>query len=308
MSRNFLVRPAAAAALLCLAAVGSPAFAYSGLVVIGDSLSDDGNLYELTGNTFPPPPYYQGRFSNGPVAVERLADGLGLSGATFLNLAIAGAKTGLDGNGGAGTGMRSQLAGYQAMLGGGSADAGALYVVWGGANDLRGGVSIDTAVGNLKSIVSTLYGLGAREFLLPNLPDLGLTPEARVNGQVAVEMATAASEVFNTKLAIAYADLAQTWSDEHFHYFNAMEAQRGITNGSPGNGFTNVSQSCISLGAGCTPSTFLYWDNIHPTAAAHQVLGNQMLAAVPEPATVLTMALGVLALLGHAARRQRRGG
>ena len=38
------------------------------LYVVGDSLSDQGNAYLLTGLTFPPPPYAQ-RASNGPVAV-----------------------------------------------------------------------------------------------------------------------------------------------------------------------------------------------------------------------------------------------
>ncbi|MDT7834606.1 SGNH/GDSL hydrolase family protein [Aquabacterium sp. OR-4] len=306
MPHRFQARSVAAAVLLCLAAATPSVHAFSGLVVVGDSLSDDGNLYALTGGTFPPPPYYQGRFADGPVAVEHLAAGLGTTGAAFTNLAIAGARTGADGNGGAGTGMLSQLAGFQASLGGGAADSGALYFVWGGANDLRGGVSIDTAVANLKSIVSSLHDLGAREFLLPNLPDLGLTPEGRASGAVGAAMATDASELFNSKLATAYAELALSWSDETFYFFDAMSAQRAITDGSPLNGFTNVTQSCISLGAGCTPASFLYWDGIHPTTAAHQILGAQMLAAVPEPATVLTMALGVLALLGHAARRRRQ--
>lgn len=40
------------------------------VVVFGDSLSDNGNLFAQTGQ--PPAPYFQGRFSNGPVWVEQL--------------------------------------------------------------------------------------------------------------------------------------------------------------------------------------------------------------------------------------------
>ena len=64
-----------------LAAVLAPALAFGGpitsLIVVGDSLSDDGNAFILTGGTFPPPPYDQNA-SNGPVAVDYLASQLGV--------------------------------------------------------------------------------------------------------------------------------------------------------------------------------------------------------------------------------------
>ena len=41
------------------------------VVVFGDSLSDNGNLYEYMQREMPlSPPYYKGRFSNGPVWIE----------------------------------------------------------------------------------------------------------------------------------------------------------------------------------------------------------------------------------------------
>jgi phospholipase/lecithinase/hemolysin len=47
------------------------ASAYSNLSVYGDSLSDLGNIYTAGSQTIPrSPPYYMGRFSNGPLAVE----------------------------------------------------------------------------------------------------------------------------------------------------------------------------------------------------------------------------------------------
>ena len=66
-----------AVAVLALAACGfagqASAQSYDRLVVFGDSLSDNGNLYLASGGTQPPsPPYYQGRFSSGPVFTELL--------------------------------------------------------------------------------------------------------------------------------------------------------------------------------------------------------------------------------------------
>jgi phospholipase/lecithinase/hemolysin len=56
------------------------------LVVFGDSLSDNGNLFNLIGS--PPPPYWEGRSSNGPTYAEQLA---ALLGANLDDLAFAGA-------------------------------------------------------------------------------------------------------------------------------------------------------------------------------------------------------------------------
>ena len=63
-----------------LAAVLAPALALAApitsLVVVGDSLSDDGNGFILTGGTFPPPPYDQGG-SMVPWRSNTLASALG---------------------------------------------------------------------------------------------------------------------------------------------------------------------------------------------------------------------------------------
>ena len=44
--------------------------------------------------------------------------------------------------------------------------------------------------------------------------------------------------------------------------------------------------------------------SIHPTAAGHAILGNAMLAAVPEPETYALMAAGLL-ILAFRVRRKR---
>lgn len=85
--------------------------AYVSLYAFGDSLSDSGNMYNaiwsMSGGTVevPPPPYHQGRASNGPVAVEYLATNLGLTAKPLIgsdgnidlagsNFAVLGSATG----------------------------------------------------------------------------------------------------------------------------------------------------------------------------------------------------------------------
>ena len=68
------------------------------IIVFGDSLSDTGNVFISSGGP-PSPPYFDGRFSNGPVTVERVADRLGLPAPSpsligGTNFARGGAETG----------------------------------------------------------------------------------------------------------------------------------------------------------------------------------------------------------------------
>ena len=56
--------------LLPLAATAAP---ISAVFAFGDSLSDGGNAYVISGGDYPPSPPYAQRFSNGPTAVERMA-------------------------------------------------------------------------------------------------------------------------------------------------------------------------------------------------------------------------------------------
>ncbi|MFN7741638.1 MAG: SGNH/GDSL hydrolase family protein [Cyanobacteriota bacterium] len=84
----------------------------SNLFSFGDSLSDSGNNKSLSqsamGVTFPPAPYYDGRFSNGPVAVEYLWQKFNPGSTAFknslspgnqgTNYAIGGSSSGLQNN------------------------------------------------------------------------------------------------------------------------------------------------------------------------------------------------------------------
>lgn len=123
--------------LLGVAAVAN-ADPFSAIVVYGDSLSDNGNLFAASGQ--PPAPYFQGRRSNGPVAVEQFATMLGVP---LVDFAWNGATTGIGNSGDLGTttttgafslpGMQVELAGSLPLIGPFLNDG--LFVVWGGAND-----------------------------------------------------------------------------------------------------------------------------------------------------------------------------
>src|SRR5262249_50511423 len=108
---------------LVLASAASPLRAgpYTQLLIFGDSLVDTGNVFVASRGTFPAsPPYFNGRFSNGPVWVEALAPALGLPAPVpsllgGTNNAWGGAETGLSGLSTRGTpNIGTQITGYLA--------------------------------------------------------------------------------------------------------------------------------------------------------------------------------------------------
>lgn len=121
--------------------VNVAAYAYSDILAFGDSLSDNGQYYTVsvygqTGNINPADVYGFRRFSNGPVWVEYLANDLGISLVSLLDMAYGGATTSFD-NPAAGlayTGLQWQVGVYGATYH--TISANTLVTVWAGGNDM----------------------------------------------------------------------------------------------------------------------------------------------------------------------------
>jgi phospholipase/lecithinase/hemolysin len=186
-----------ASVLLAAEISAAHATAFSRIIVFGDSLSDTGNFFALTGGVRPPPPYFEGRFCNGPIWVEYLADDLGMFFNKEDNYSVGGALTGIDNFNDGFLGL--QYPGVQDEVttflqkNFGHADPDALYVVWAGANDffavLTGGgdpaALIANGVANTAQAIQRLAMAGAQHIAVPNIPDIGVTPEAQSSGAAA---------------------------------------------------------------------------------------------------------------------------
>jgi outer membrane lipase/esterase len=293
----------------------------SNVIVFGDSLSDVGNVFLLSGGTIPPdPPYFQGRFSNGPVWVEGLASYLGKTEAPSLlggtDFAFGGARIA---TGGPVPPLAAQLGMYLALTGG-VADPNALYVLWGGGNDLRNAaqqvglglitplqavLTMQAAATDLGGIIATLAADGARQFLVANLPNIGRTPEAEAAGAAAVALTTALSVAFDTALAAVLDALALNplLDIDRLDTFSLIESIVG----NPGAfGFSNVTDACFNGVSVCfDPEQYLFWDSIHPTGHGHRLVASAAANAVPEPATLLLLVAG-LSLLAAGVRARIR--
>ena len=287
----------------------------TGIVAFGDSLSDVGNVYAATGDIYPAsPPYFDGRFSNGPIWLERLASRLGLPqpvgsyhGGTIF--ACGGAETGSGTSSMNAPNMGKQVSDYLAVY---PPSASELYVFWGGANDVFAGlVAGETpdplvSVANLAQLIRTMVTEGGAEHLLvPNMPPLGRTPWGLTLTSQQQQQLDLLSAGFNSALSTQLAQLRSNLDvriDELDIYGTFMEA----VNNPAGYGLSNVTEPALSAPAGADPDEYLFWDEVHPTAAAHALIGNMAadLVLVPEPGSLALLAAGSVGLIALAWRRR----
>lgn len=261
---------------------------YTKIVMFGDSLSDTGTMLALTGGAVPASPNFAGRFSNGPVWVEYLASALDLP---LVNFAAGGALTG-NGNlfetrlGADFPGLLEEIAQFIA-LNPGPTDPNAVYVVWAGANDFRVAaisgqppeMTIKNVIENLVNAIVALKKVGAEHIVVPNLPDLGRTPEGLSGGPAFSQQATALSQAFNQAYAIALDKLGFG-----LIRVDIFAEQHRIAKDPSEYGFTDVTTPCfIPPTTVCAdPGSHLFWDPIHPTTEAHAILAEKVARAINQ--------------------------
>ncbi len=296
--RKFMLTAVSVGVLLASLTSYTSASSFPAIVVYGDSLSDNGNLYKLA--SYPPSPPYDQRFSNGPVAVEQLA---AMWGVPLYDFAVGGATSGVGNYADGGTqttpgiiglpGMQAELAASAPLLTP-PFTSSALFIVWGGANDFLVAGSITTAVSNIDSIITTLLGAGAQHILVPGMPDLGLTPDFYGD-----PLATAYALQFNT-LLLASLPSGATYVDT-FNLLHAINANPGAY------GLTDATDPCFNGVTVCAnPNQYLFWDGFHPTTAADAILANDFAAAAPEPSSIVLIGSGMSGLAVLIRRKYRR--
>jgi phospholipase/lecithinase/hemolysin len=302
---------AAFAACLSGALLGASAAkaGFSAEYVFGDSLSDVGNVYLAKGGIEPASPYVDGQFINGPVWVQDLAARLGLPALTPSlaggnDYAFGGATTGSTyTNSSAVPNLTRQLHA--------SAPSTALYTFSIGANDLfnildglTGGLTPLQAAAAAAQVVasaaSDLAAAGAKDLALFDVPDLGVTPGITALGPAASAAASFLSAYFDQQvlLDLAPVEAAGLTVFDLNTYALIDEAVKDPSEF----GFSNVTAPCwtgaftgsATGGSLCSTlpamqDTYLFWDDVHPTAAGHLLVADAALSAmglpVPEPST-----------------------
>ncbi|WP_294643209.1 autotransporter domain-containing protein [uncultured Aureimonas sp.] len=297
MSRMDRRAALAATAALFLAGTAPPALAQVAGPVIsfGDSLSDNGNLYLLTGRPASPP-YFAGRFSNGPVFTEYLNGGpMQQAGAATLagvrinpelsqNYAFGNARTDrLDGL--LPPGIPAQIDAFE--LQDGRFGANDVVTLYGGANNIIQeintagataalvGAEAVASAGDVAASLARLGRLGAPTVVVLNLPNIGATPafSATLQGSVAGTLATNA---FNTALRAGVTQVAAALPNTDVVLVDVQRLGALVASDPTRFGILNTRDACLSTPAcaaapASVQNTYLYWDGIHPTTGVHRL-------------------------------------
>ncbi len=295
-----------AAVLITSMAAFAHAQNYTSIVVFGDSLSDTGNVTDLTlakyGVPIPSPyaNYTYGRFTDGfdtaPAArnyrgvwIEQLAAMLpthpvvkaSLNGGTDYAYGFATTGSGTSpltlGTGpnapfvnvnNVGLQISTYLATHPKITN------KTLFVVWAGAIDVLYATKpedvVDAAIQQTEN-VQRLIGAGATQFIIPNLPPLGSVPRFTGLPSEAV-VATQGAVLYNTTLAAGIDVL------RFFSFGRVQLRQLDVFNlfrqviASPGS-YALVNVTAMSQGnLAVNPDQYLFWDDLHPTTRGHNIL------------------------------------
>ncbi len=248
------------------------------IYVFGDSLSDNGNLFTVSGGP-PSPPYFDGRFSNGPVWVEYLDDML--PRAELNNFAFGGSFSNTGNIFGPLPGVLEQVADF--VDNGPQLMPRDLCIVWSGANNYifePETTDPPDIVNDVSIAIDALAGAGCQSFLIPNLPNIGETPFGIAAGLQA--FLTMTIEEHNDELADEVdflredLDIEIILLDVNTIFARALAGQLG---------FVNSTVPCL-VGLDPTPACpvddtgqiemvapkTLFMDGVHPTTAGHRLI------------------------------------
>ncbi|MDY7022455.1 MAG: SGNH/GDSL hydrolase family protein [Cyanobacteriota bacterium] len=315
---------------------------FNQIFIFSDSLSDPGNLSAITNGEVPENPLsFEGRFSDGLVWTEYFTSLLGLDPSPVtspvqssdgVNYSFGGVTSGdlnvvnilrpdLDVEF---PSLTQELNAFIAPLlaTNQSANADALYVVWAGSNDaIFGGVTDPSIpVNNVSNAVQSLYDVGARNFLLLNIPNLGDTPFASNLGLE--EPFTQFTIAHNLLLSNAVNTLNQSLTDVNIGLVDVDSVFNRVLQNPSEFGFTNVTDSWSDAVALCQeqgcdqipdPSEYLFWDSVHPTTVTHEIIADvaystvqSQFPKVPEPTSILALSVVGIGFLFHQVSSHRR--
>lgn len=294
--------------LLCLGLGSAIAAPLHKIVAFGDSLSDNGNLYRYMHEQIPlSPPYFEGRFTSGPVWVEHVAAHYFPSNpeAHLVDYAFGG--SGIDPeedeeddiDDGAMLTLKSQIDSYL-LAHHDKADPSNLYTVWMGSNNYLGlpddgDAEMELVLNGIHKELVHLAESGAKHIMVLGLPNLGAIPMAAEFE--AEEELSNLSLTHNKKLEEDVHELEEIYPEVQWFYYDVNALLEEALMHPEQYGFEDVTGTCyeaidytpssqpiLSMASRVKPQmgaesdvcdTFLFFDPVHPAGRSHEHIARE---------------------------------
>jgi len=169
-------------------------------------------------------------------------------------------------------------------------DPAALYIVWGGANDLfddDSAESVTSTAERVAGLVEELARAGAVSILVSNVPPLGLVPNYNDDPETAVPLNAAAADYrdeLNAQLDAAVSTLAGEGITVTLYRLDVYGLSYRIAANPEDYGFVNITDP--AQGEDVDPDEYIFWDDLHPTTAGHYQIASaafDLLSGTAQP-------------------------
>ncbi|CAF0981767.1 unnamed protein product [Rotaria sordida] len=252
------------------------------IVTFGDSHTDTGNVYNLTEHHWPlVPPYYQGRFTNGPVWIEKLnvsnIINYAYGDATIDNDNLVAGFTGP--NRTIVPGIRQQIVDYLTVTDISKIDLSTtLYIIWASGNEylIDSSLSADTVITSLIAAVYDLLVVGIQHLILINVPPIqsfpGVNNDSRLNTLI---------NQHNNYLVINISDILADYTTVSIRIFDVYSLITDILSNNSMY-ILNKTDKCWNILdnhiiSQCkNPDGYVFIDDYHFTSVIHQVIANNI--------------------------------
>ncbi|KAJ0076426.1 hypothetical protein Patl1_33937 [Pistacia atlantica] len=153
-------------------------------------------------------------------------------------------------------------------------------------------------VSTFSSFIKTMYSLGARKFGVTSLPPLGCLPAARTlfgfHEKGCVSGINTVAQQFNKKLNSSAVSLQKQLPGLRLVIFDIFQPLYDLVKNPSAQGFVEATRGCCGTGTIettiflCNPhspgtcsnaSQYVFWDSVHPSQAANQVLADALIVA-----------------------------
>lgn len=178
-----------------------------------------------------------------------------------------------------------------------SIDPNGVYVLWTGANDLFAAskdaanqtqIILESVQAQAQS-VAMLNQAGAKYIVLPNIPDVGLTPDY-VNHPITKAVGTQTAQLYNN---LVFNAIKSSSPDANVIVLDSFGLLQQVAANPAAFGFQNMTEKACRTGSlTCTPSdlvqanannTYFFADGVHPAGRAHRMIADYADSVIKAP-------------------------